>query len=182
MTRSISKFTVSLLIALCIGITVNAQYDQPSRDLPNFYKVNANLYRGGQPTEAGLAKLKQKGIRTIIDLRSYDQLAKKEEGWSRSAGVKFISMPMSNWFKPKDMQIDKIIKLIDDPANQPVFVHCQRGADRTGTVVAVYRISREGWNADRANEEAEKFGFGWWQFWLKDFINDYYTATLRPFP
>lgn len=170
---------VSRVLLLCIaglasaGFT-GAQNTLAEENLPNFYKINANLYRGGQPTEAGIAQLKQKGIKTIIDLRADDELAEKEEAWASSAGIKFINMPMSNWFEPKDTQIEKIAALIDDPANQPVFVHCQRGADRTGTVVAVYRITHDGWTGKQANAEAKKFGFGWWQFWMKDFINDYY--------
>lgn len=178
------QFSLLFIIGLVFAGFTGAQDTFEKKDLPNLYKINANFYRGGQPTETGVAQLKQTGIKTIIDLRSGDQQAKREEGWATAAGIRFINVPMSNWFGPKDIQVDKIIALIDDPANQPVFVHCKRGADRTGTVVAVYRISREGWNAEKANEEAEKFGFGWWQFWMKDYINDYYrdlkAKTSKP--
>ena len=145
-----------------------------AKDLPNLYKVNGHLYRGGQPTEAGLQQLKQLGVKTIIDLRENDDRAKREEIWAKAAGIRFINYPESGWFKPDRSRVDAIIKEIDNPKNQPVFVHCQRGSDRTGTVIAVYRISHEGWTGRQANDEAKKFGFGFWQFWMKDYINDYY--------
>ena len=114
------------------------------------------------------------GVKTIIDLRGADKLAEKEKTWARNAGMNFINQPLNNWFEPKDAKIEEIEKLINSPENQPVFVHCQRGADRTGTVIAIYRITHDGWTAKQANAEAKKFNFGWWQFWMKDYINDYY--------
>lgn len=174
----------SLLLIITFAGVANAQNASAKKDLPNLYQVSSTLTRGGQPTEAGILELKRIGIKTIINLRSANGRSKKEKAWAEAAGLKFINVPLSNWFEPKDTQIDKIIVLIDDPANHPVFVHCKRGADRTGTVVAVYRISHEGWNAKRANDEAEKFGLGWWQFWMKDYVNDYYrdmkAGTPKP--
>lgn len=146
----------------------------PVKDLPNFARVNANFYRGAQPTEAGINELARMGVKTIINLRGEDKNALREKEWARKAGIKFIAVDLSNWLKPKTADIEQIIKEIEQPENQPVFVHCQRGADRTGTVVAVYRISRDNYTAKQANDEAKQFGFGWWQFWMKDYINDYY--------
>jgi Protein tyrosine/serine phosphatase len=184
MTVSIKRFSILLVIAFCLGITANGQSVKPSKDLPNLYKINSNLYRGGQPTEAGIKELSKMGVKTIIDLRDDDDRAQKEDRLVRSAGLRFINIPLSNWFGPKDEMIDGILKQIDQPDNQPVFVHCKRGSDRTGTVIAVYRITHDGWTGEQANAEAKKFGFGWWQFWMKDFINDYYkdfkAKTAKP--
>lgn len=144
------------------------------KDLPNFHQVNDNLYRGAQPTKAGILELKKIGIKTIIDLRGADEKAEVEENWAQSAGIKFINIPLNNWFGPKDAKIEKILAAINNAENQPVFVHCKRGADRTGTVIGVYRIAHDGWTAKQVNDEAKDFGFGWWQIWMKDFINDYY--------
>ncbi|HVE57852.1 MAG TPA: tyrosine-protein phosphatase [Pyrinomonadaceae bacterium] len=164
-----------VLIAFSFAGLTPAQKKPVGEDLPNFSEVvKAKLYRGAQPTEEGVKKLAQMGVKTIIDLRGADERAKREETWARSAGLKFINVPLNNWFGPPDEKIAEIEKLINAPENQPVFVHCQRGADRTGTVIAVYRITNEDWTAQRAEEEAKKFGFGWWQFWMKDYINDYY--------
>lgn len=151
-----------------------AQTAVANRNLPNFSQVNKNFYRGAQPTESGVKELAKIGVKTIIDLRGEDEKAKNEEIWARNAGINFISVSLSNWFKPKGAEIEQIIKDINAPENQPVFVHCKRGADRTGTIVAVYRISHDNYTAKQAIEEAKHFDFGWWQFWMKDFINDYY--------
>jgi tyrosine-protein phosphatase SIW14 len=149
------------------------------KDLPNFYPVNQKFYRGAQPSGTGVRELAQMGVKTIIDLRSNDARALAEASEARAAGINFINYPLSNWFEPKDAQVEKILDLINAPENQPVFVHCQRGADRTGTIVAVYRITHDNWTAKQANDEAKKFGFGWWQFWMKDYIEDYYKDFKR---
>lgn len=157
---------------------ISAQTNVADKDLPNFAPVNANLYRGGQPTEAGVKELAKMGVKTIINLRGEDKSSDKERLWARNAGIKFVAVNLSNWFKPKDADIEQIIREIDANANQPVFVHCKRGADRTGTVVAVYRISHDNWTARQANAEASKYHFGWWQIRMKDYIEDYYERFL----
>lgn len=165
---------VSFLLVVVLANFANAQKAVENKDLPNFSQVSANLYRGAQPTEAGVKQLAAMGVKTIINLRGADERARTEETWAKNAGMKFINVSLRNWFEPKTEDIERVIEEIDAPENQPVFVHCKRGADRTGTVVAVYRISHDNWTAKQANDEAKKFDFGWWQFWMKDFINDYY--------
>lgn len=167
-------FSCLILLALVFGNFAQAQKPLKDKELPNFHQVNANLYRGGQPDENGVKKLAALGIKTIINLRGADAAEKKEEIWARNAGLKFINIPLSNWFAPRDEKIEKILAEIDRAENQPVFVHCKHGADRTGTVIAVYRITHENRTAKQANAEAKKFGFGWWQFWMKDYIEDFY--------
>lgn len=172
MKSAIRHFSLSVITAFCLAGFADAQFSE--KDLPNFYPINLNLYRGGQPTEAGVKQLAQMGVKTIIDLRGADKNSRREQEWAQKAGVKFIVVDLSNWLKPSADDINEIMKDIDAPKNQPVFVHCKRGADRTGTVVAVYRITHDGWTAKQAISEAKKFDFGWWQFWMKDYINDYY--------
>ncbi len=174
MPSFLKKHAILILALLTLAIGGNGQTTVSPKDLPNLYKVNANLYRGGQPTEAGIRTLAKMGVKTIIDLRGDDDRAKKEERWAKAAGMRFINVHESNWRKPTDESIDGILKQIDLTENQPVFVHCKRGSDRTGTVIAVYRITHDGWTGKQANAEAKQFGFGWWQFWMKDYINDYY--------
>jgi protein tyrosine phosphatase (PTP) superfamily phosphohydrolase (DUF442 family) len=174
MTFTARRLPVFLLLALSVCSFAIGQSIAPSIDLPNLSKVNETLYRGGQPTEAGIGQLAAMGIKTVLDLRDNDGRAKREESWARAAGLNFINIPLSNIFGPKDAKIDEILKQIDLADNQPVFVHCKRGSDRTGTVIAVYRITHDSWTGDQATAEAKKFGLGWWQFWMKDYIEDYY--------
>ncbi len=150
-----------------------------SEDLPNFFRVNDKLARGGQPKDAGFAELKKLGFKTVIDLRDDDERARRGKKKSpKPPGCGLSIMPLANWNRPSIKKISMRSSLRSIfPDNQPVFVHCRRGADRTGTVMAVYRIKHDGWNAKQASEEAEKFGIGWWQFPMRDFIQDYYRDT-----
>ena len=148
--------------------------------LPNFHKISENFYRGGQPTEEGVNNLAKLGIKTIINLRGgKNKKVSKEEIWAKKARVNFIHSPLSNWFASRDDKIQSILDEIQKPENQPVFLHCKRGADRTGTVTAIYRIKYEDWTAKDANDEARKFGIGWWQVWMKDYINDYFKRLNK---
>lgn len=174
MKSSLKRSIFGLLFVFFVGATVNAQVATSSKDLPNLYKVTDKLYRGGQPTEAGIRQLKTMGIRTVINLRDDDERARRERSWVTNAGLRFINIPLSNILGPKHDKIATIIAEIEQSENHPVFIHCKRGADRTGTAIAVYRMSHDGWNADQANSEAKKFGFGWWQIFMKDYINDFY--------
>lgn len=143
-------------------------------DLPNFHKVNETLFRGGQPSEEGIRQLAKMGVKTIVNFRDTDGKVRREQQLAEENGMKFFNPTLSNWFKPKTSDIEKILEIIKNPDNQPVFIHCKRGADRTGTVTAVYRMKYEGWTDRQANDEAKEFGIGWWQIWMKDYIKDYY--------
>lgn len=169
MKKSIIFFNLFVLFAFA------AQKAEPKNiDLPNMHQVNAQFYRGGQPTEKGVNGLAKMGVKTIINLRGEDKHSLIEKHWAEKADIKFISVNLSNWFEPKTSDIEKIIREIDTADNQPIFVHCKRGADRTGTVVAIYRITRDNYTAKQAYDEAKSFGFGWWQFPMKHYINEYY--------
>lgn len=142
--------------------------------LPNFHRINENLYRGGQPTAEGIKQLADLGIKTIINFRDARENVLREKEHAQNHGLRFINLHLSNWFASKDEEIHAIIEVIKNPEHYPVFIHCKRGADRTGTVVAVYRMLHEGWTDKEANREAKQHGIGWWQVWMKDYIKDYY--------
>ncbi len=175
MNRTSNIYLSFGLALLVFGFVQNgiAQNKFNDHDLPNFAEVNANILRGGQPTENGVKELARRGVKTIINLRGADENSKKEETWARNNGIKFIAVNLGNWFKPKDSDVENILKQIDVADNQPVFVHCKRGADRTGTVIAVYRLTHDHYTAKQAVSEAKNYNFGWWQFWMKDYIEDY---------
>lgn len=149
-------------------------------ELPNFQQVSAWLYRGAQPRTGGLERLVALGVKTVINLRDDDDRAAEEEREARALGLRYFNVPVSRAGRPTPKHIDEVMALIDAAENQPVFVHCKRGADRTGAVVAVYRITHDGWTGERALEEAEAFGLGFWQRGKKDFIKDYFRDHALP--
>lgn len=144
--------------------------------LPNFYCINENLYRGGQPTAEGIKRLAELGIKTIINFRDK---VEREKQHAEDHGLHFINFHLSNWFAARDEEIHAVLEVIRNPENHPVFIHCKRGADRTGTVVAIYRMLFDGWTAKEANREAKHHGIGWWQVWMKDYIKAYYKRMKK---
>jgi protein tyrosine/serine phosphatase len=170
------------LVLIMAPVFALAQDCLPAKEIENFGCVSPRIYRGAQPTEQGVKELARRGVKTIINLRDADENAETEKKWAETEGIKFYNIPFDNWLGPRDKKVEDVLKLINVGGNQPVFIHCKRGADRTGTVIAAYRISHDGWTAKQAKSEAKKYHFGWWQFWMDDFINDYYkkfgkTAT-----
>lgn len=165
-----------------IARPIMGQIASPPKSLPNFQKVNGNLYRGGQPKAEGWAELKKIGIKTVIDLRDNDENAVKEKNEVEKAGLRFINFPLGNWDRPETADIETILAAINLPDNQPIFVHCRRGSDRTGTVIAVYRMTHDGWTGSQASDEAEQFGIGWWQRGMRNFISAYYRDHVKSKP
>jgi protein tyrosine/serine phosphatase len=178
-----------LLSPLCARSRVAAQsgdtatqtqkVEQTYAELPNFHAVNARLYRGGQPHAGGLQRLAALGVKTVVNLRDDDARAREEGEEARALGLRYFNVPLSRAHRPDARQMSELFALLDAPENQPVFIHCKRGADRTGALVAVYRVSHDGWTAGRAVEEAERYGMGFWQRGKKDFIRDYYRDHPR---
>lgn len=150
-----------------------------SRALPNLHKVNERLYRGGQPREGGLSELAALGVHTVINLRDDDERAEAEASEARAAGLRYFNVPFGRFGRPADEQVERVLALISAPENGVVFVHCAKGRDRTGTIVAVYRITRDRWTGERAKKEAEHYGMKFWQRRMKDYIEDYYRRHAR---
>ncbi len=146
-------------------------------EIPNFHRVDDRLFRGGQPAAGGVARLKALGVRTIINLRDEQDLVKAEEVEAQAAGLQYFSVPMYGLARPKDEQVAGILRIIDDPRNWPVFVHCRRGADRTGLIVACYRIANARWTADKAIGEADDLGMMWLEFAKRAYIRDFYAKS-----
>jgi len=137
--------------------------------LPNFHQVTAELYRGAQPTEAGFRELKKMGVRTVVNLRSLH--SDKDEIGSTELEYEYI--PMKAWH-PEEEDIVRFLRIVTDKNRKPVFVHCQHGADHTGTVCAIYRIAVCGWTKEEAISEMTQGGFGFHKIWMNlvRFIRD----------
>lgn len=173
-------FLVPFLIAL-LASAATAQTDPlaKDKDLPNFYQVNEHLYRGAQPTTNGVRKLAALGIKTILSLRGEGELSTVEAKAALDAGIQYRIVPMPDFGGPKDEQVETALRIINDPQNWPVFVHCKHGEDRTGVIIACYRISKEGKTDKEALKEAKQYGMSRFQFGMKDYIGDYYKRKVR---
>jgi tyrosine-protein phosphatase SIW14 len=137
--------------------------------IPNFHQVNQHVYRGGQPGPEAWQSLAKMGVKTVIDLRREDEHSTAAEAQAvAAAGMSYVNVPMKGVVAPTNEQIAKVLTLLD--SNEPVFVHCKRGADRTGTVIACYRIAHDRWQRQRALEEAKSYGMGAVQLGLKHYI------------
>ena len=128
--------------------------------VPNLYRVSGELYRGDQPTSQGMQNLKNLGLKTIINLRSF-HTDRDEIG---QTGLAYEHIYMKAWH-PEDEDTVRFLKIVTDPKRAPVLVHCQHGADRTGTMIAVYRIIVQGWSKAAAIREMTQGGFGFHPTW-----------------
>jgi protein tyrosine/serine phosphatase len=140
----------------------SAHYGEQKQDLPNFHEVHPYLYRGGEPTKAGLLKLKEMGIATIIDLRGSPEQVYNEEREAKALGMKTVNLPMSSK-APTNKQVKTFLSQVESAAaassSGPVFVHCAHGSDRTGCMVGIWRVTHEGWNYDKAYQEMRRYYF-----------------------
>lgn len=142
-------------------------------ELPNFGQVGERLYRGGQPLPGGVEKLAALGVNTIINLRRRDAHTRAEEKAARSLGMRYFNLEMTAWGRPTREEVGRVLEIIEAPESGRVFVHCRDGVDRTGTIVACYRIAHEGWAADEAVAEARRLGMRGIQFWMRGFVEDF---------
>jgi len=122
----------------------------------NFAEVTPHLYRGAQPQAKGLESLAKTGINTIIDVRLTG--ADKEREQAKKLGMELIPLPWHCLF-PKDDPIAKFLAYVREHPDKKVFVHCRYGDDRTGMMIAAYRMAVEGWTAEEARKEMNAFGF-----------------------
>jgi tyrosine-protein phosphatase SIW14 len=178
MKSRFSRLSASVVVlALMVSIGA-AQSELRYKELPNFRKVQAHLYRGGQPASGGLKKLTELGIKTVVNLRGEDERSRAEEAEAKASGLRYYAIPMPGLSRPSDAQMKQVLAILDDQENWPVFIHCKRGSDRTGTVIACYRISKEGWAGERAINEARQYGMSWMEFGMRDYISDYARLSL----
>jgi protein tyrosine phosphatase (PTP) superfamily phosphohydrolase (DUF442 family) len=126
--------------------------------LPNLHKVSPGLYRGAQPTPAGFKELKNLGVRTVINLRE----PAADRAGLQGTGLACECIPMTA-FHPRDEDVVRFLQIVARADGAPVFVHCKRGADRTGLMCAIYRIAVQGWSKEQALAEMTQGGFGFCQ-------------------
>lgn len=156
-----------------------------NKGLPNLHRVNSSLYRSAQPTQAGFEFLSHQPrlylldhpIKTVLSLRAFHDDSNMMSNLTplRSEQIRF------NTWHPEHEDILKFLRIVTTPELQPVLVHCQHGADRTGTMIAIYRIVVDGWTKEQAKEEMVRGNFGFHPIWknLLRFIDDLDVETLK---
>jgi protein tyrosine/serine phosphatase len=138
---------------------------------PNFHQVNGHIYRGGLPSSEGWTSLADLGVKTVIDLRQETtQSAERERRAVEAAGMRYVLVPLSGLAAPSPRDISKLLDLLVSESNWPIFVHRQRGSDRTGTVIACYRIAHDHWDNQKALAEAGSFGMSRAEIAMRHFI------------
>ena len=172
--KGFAALAAGLLLAT-LALATQAQVEPRYAELPNFHQVNQQLYRGGQPKDGGLRRLKDLGVKTIVNLRGEDAHTQAESEEAHKLGLRYYSISLPGFSRPKDEEVQRTLDIINAPENQPVFVHCRRGKDRTGTIVACYRISHDGWTAEQTKDEARRYGLGWVEIGMRRYIDQYYA-------
>jgi protein tyrosine/serine phosphatase len=155
------KLLILLLLSLIMisGCAYTDYATDRFKSIPAFYKVNDTLYRGGKPDMDGLTRLKNMGIKTIISLQQESDEVSNEEAMVHAFGMEFYNIPMTVDERPTDEQVLEFLDLTTNPNNFPIFVHCASGRDRTGAMIAMYRVVVESWTIKEAYEEAKSLGF-----------------------
>jgi len=165
-----TKYFVWLLLPFAALSLVWSQEEAAISGLPRFARVADGLYRSGQPDAAGFQYLARLGVKTVIDLRGPGKRAQREQVLVESLGMRYVNIPLSGWRQPHDVEVLRVLTLLADPEARPILVHCRRGADRTGVIIALYRILYEGWDPERAYREMRAFGFRWYLRGMKRYV------------
>lgn len=183
--KSAANFSLRFLLLFCVLLlTLFWAVPSHARGLPvqegilNYGKVSDHLYRGAQPDAEGIKSLKRLGVKMIVNLRMAGDQWKDEASLAQASGIQYTNFPMSGAGRPNEEQVRQILSLFESYPD-PVFVHCQHGCDRTGTIVACYRIQHDHWSGDLALREAKKYGISFIEIRMKRFVA-YFARPPKP--
>ena len=155
-----------------------AQWAEPIalEGVPNLHRITPTLYRSEQPTSLGMKNLEKLGIRTVINLRYFNDDEDEVEGTSlRTERTKILTWRIG------DKHVIEVMNMLKRTENGPFLIHCQHGADRTGLMTAMYRILEQGWTPDDALKELTDGGFGYHSMWknIIDYLQSVDVEKLR---
>jgi len=142
----------------------------------NLFRVSPELYRSQQVELPGRESLRQLGIKTVVNLRSYHS----DRGLLDGSDIDLKELTVLTW-RPERRELVEFLRTATDPAKQPVLIHCQHGADRTGAFCAAYRVVVQGWTKQEAIREMRSGGYGFHRIWinLPEWIEKLETEELR---
>ena len=181
------RFTQAIpVLAIAFAATTMAFAEPVSiPGIPNFHQVNENIFRGAQPSNDAWEHLAKMGVKVVIDLRrdgEDEHSAAQEAKAVEAAGMRFVHVPMKGVVAPTEAQVTKVLGIFH--SGEKVFVHCKKGKDRTGTVVACYRILHDKWENNKALAEAKSLGMHWIEVGMKNYIRSFGSGSiaLSPIP
>jgi protein tyrosine/serine phosphatase len=160
LSRGMNRSVLAALVASFLLVPAFAGPRKKSEalvDIDNFGQINDHIYRGGQPKGDNFRQLAGLGVKTIIDLRG--DSVPGERASAEAAGLRYINLPLADKQYPQAGAAQRFLDLVNDPANGVVYVHCAGGRHRTGAMVAVYRMSVDGWDIERAYQEMKDYDF-----------------------
>lgn len=161
-TGAVSAIILVLLATGALAAERPARWATPLTvaGAPNLHKISDVLYRSAQPSAEGMKNLEALGVKTVLSLRSFHS----DGGEAKGTKLALVRVRFDTWDVDED-EVVEALRILRDPARQPVLVHCQHGADRTGMIVALHRIVFEGWTKAEAIDEMKNGGFGWHSVW-----------------
>lgn len=152
----------------------------PSRaEVKHLYRVDEHVYRGKQPDKEGFEELAHMGIKTVLDLRGGRIHKPRERRVVEATGMQYISIRLSGIWPPKDEQVAQALCVLEDPVRWPVFLHCWRGYDRVGLVIACYRVAQDHWTNAEALQEAQQQGLNRFELLMRRYIRNFDPTRLR---
>jgi tyrosine-protein phosphatase SIW14 len=134
------------------------------RGFRNIYKINESLYRSEQPDKKGMKELQKIGVRTILDLRS----SQNDQRVADDTKLVLEHVPINTW-KISYNDILKSLRIISH-SEKPVLIHCLHGSDRTGCIIAAYRMVYENWSKDEAINEFLDKDYGYHEKWFPNIL------------
>jgi len=155
---AVLSFAVSVAAQPAAAKASNVALNLSNIRIDNFGQVSPTYFRGAQPEGRDYADLASLGVKTVIDLTG-DDAQTGEKGFVERAGMKYVRMPMTTHEPPTAAQISQFMSIVNDTAQQPVYVHCVGGRHRTGVMTAIYRMAR-GWTSEKAFAEMKQYKFG----------------------
>jgi protein tyrosine/serine phosphatase len=173
---TLTAISVLTLIFTCSAISFGQKHlnNFPNVKIKNFGQMDERFYRGAQPKEEDFKDLLSIGIKTVVDLRDNPESYEKQD--VEALGMRYVNIPMSDSEYPKAEQVDRFLKLIEEPMTGKFYVHCAGGRHRTGVIGAVYRFNHYHWNYDQVYAEMKSYDFytRWGHGAMKDFVQDYW--------
>jgi tyrosine-protein phosphatase SIW14 len=166
------------LCVICLAAGTGTFAQEPAANhVRNFGEVNKSIYRGGEPSSVGIEELGAMGVKTVVDLRLQSGATQVEKQQVEKLGMKYISCPLAEFSAPGKDQVEQLLSLLEHPNSGITFIHCRRGKDRTGTIVACYRIQHDHWTNQRAVAEADHYGMSYFERGMRSFIAHFQPLT-----